>query len=821
MKSHLLFLSFMLLAGGRAGAQAAPAAVDSVDYFFKYHQATVPEKLYLTLDRPYYEAGDTIWFRGSLVAADNNSYLLKSNYIYVELLNRSNQMVMRRKVAREGLCFQHCLPLALELSSGEYVLRAYTSWMRNFDPAFFFNRKLTIYNRYAEPEDSKVAAADYEVSFFPEGGALLAGVGQRIAYKAVGNDGLPLAVSGKVYVKGKAEAVAAFDAKRGHDGMGTFFLPATSAGDSLWCEVVPENDVLIDKRYLLPVPRSGVALQVVRQEEERLVGKVLASPDRMGGDSLSLLLHSGSRLIVRRNVAAGETFEIALNRCRDGVSHLVLATREGIGLSRRLLFHRQASHEIKGNLTATWKPNHAREKVTLDLHLQDAGGRPLRGDYSISVLDVGYVNTALDSLRDNLLSNLLLTSDLRGYIHHPAWYFVADTPVALRREGLDLLMLTHGWCRFATDTLAREPRLEFSQPLEEKEWLSGKVVHLRRKDAGAAISVVDTVGNSFGSGRIDEKGNFFIGDLHYPNDAVLNIRLLAKGANPQFHFDRYLSPDVAAKEPFNLSFSTYISEKAKDELMIGRDGMRTRVLSGVEVVDQRKSRALQFEGVAVERWHNADYIGTNYDLYQYDVALDLVNQMIENEWSLYLEPLDEFGDFHETNGVSSASNSNVVTNGWGKLGTFVIGGVAYDNVDAAVGILERTRSEDVARIEIIDKSMNLLAPFADKAALVIVLKSGSKMVDGLEDHRRVTHRPFGYTLPEYFYHSVYETEEQRRLAFEPDLRKTVYWEPSFQTDKSGNAQVVFYNSDHTAPRKIVVEGVSFSGLPVRLETVIK
>ncbi len=81
MKSHLLFLSFMMLAGGRAGAQAAPAAVDSVDYFFKYHQATVPEKLYLTLDRPYYEAGDTIWFRGSLVAADNNSYLLKSNYI--------------------------------------------------------------------------------------------------------------------------------------------------------------------------------------------------------------------------------------------------------------------------------------------------------------------------------------------------------------------------------------------------------------------------------------------------------------------------------------------------------------------------------------------------------------------------------------------------------------------------------------------------------------------------------------------------------------------------------------------------------------------
>lgn len=818
MKSQFLLLSFLLLAGG-ACAQNLPAATDSIDYFFKYHQATVPEKLYLTLDRPYYEAGDTIWFRGSLVAADNNSYLLKSNYIYVELLNHSNQLVMRRKVAREGLCFQHCLPLAQELLSGEYVLRAYTSWMRNFDPAFFFNRKLTIYNRYAAPEENPVEAADYEVSFFPEGGALLAGVEQRVAYKAVGNDGLPVSVSGKVFKKGMSEAIAVFDAGCGHDGMGTFYLPQTSADDSLWCEVIPENDVLLVRRYALPLPQSGVALQAVRQDENRLEGKVLASSDRLCGDSLLLLLHSGSSLVMRRNVAAGETFEVDLGRCRDGISHLVLATRDGVGLSRRLLFHRQPSHEIDGRLTASWNPNHVREKVTLDLHIQDAGGRPLRGDYSISVLDMGYVNTGMDGLRDNLLSNLLLTSDLRGYIHNPAWYFIADTAADRRRKGLDLLMMTHGWCRFATDMLAGEPRLEFPQPLEEKEWLSGKVTNLKRKDSGVAISVVDTVGNSFGSGRIDGEGNFFIGDLHYPNDAVLNIRVLAKGANPQFFFDRYVSPGVGGKEPFNLSFSTYISEKAKDELMIGRDGMRTKMLSGVEIVDQRKSRAKQFEGIATERWHNADYIENNYDLYQYNVALDLVNQMIENEWSLYLDPIDDFGGFHETNGTANVSNT--VTDGWGKLGIFVIGDIAYNNVDAAVGVLQRTRSEDVERIEIIDKSMNLLAPFAETAALVIVLKPGSKMIEGWEDGRRVTHRPFGYTLPEYFYHPVYETAEQRRLAFEPDLRKTVYWEPSFQTDKSGNAKLVFYNSDHTAPRKVIVEGVSFSGLPVRFETVIK
>jgi hypothetical protein len=142
----------------------------TVDDFFFQQKDCVQEKLYLTLDRPRYEAGDTIWFRGTLVAADNLSYLIKSNYIYVEWIDEYGTVLLRRKVRREGLCFQHNIPLEKTLSTGVYTLRAYTSWMRNFGEAQFFSAQVPITNVELPAERYAPQSYDVEVSFLPEGG---------------------------------------------------------------------------------------------------------------------------------------------------------------------------------------------------------------------------------------------------------------------------------------------------------------------------------------------------------------------------------------------------------------------------------------------------------------------------------------------------------------------------------------------------------------------------------------------------------------------------------------------------------------------------
>ncbi len=807
---------------------------DSISYYFRYHKSTCPEKLYLTLDRPYYEAGDTIWFRGTLVNADNNSYMVKTNYIYVELLNRKDQVVFRRKVMRDNLCFHHNLPLAKDILSGEYTLRGYTSWMRNFDEAFFFSRKLTIVNKSSAPLEDSIGARDFHVSFFPEGGTLLSGVDQRVAFKAVGNDGLPVEIDGLVK-DGRGGVLAELHSE--HDGMGDFLLPAsatvsakTSSGndnfpDTLFAEAVIRDyldayGMPFGRTFALPkVQTEGYALQVESGEDGKVHYRILRAEgescdmERCGvlSDSLVLLFHSGSDLIARKGISAVQDLvgSIEMTSCRNGINHMVLCTADGRGLSRRLLFRLDSAWMVEGKIKLeAGNLSMKRDLVSLEFTLQDGTGLPMRGDFSVSVLDGGYVNCGYDSLRDNLVSNLLLTSDLQGYIHHPGWYFSRAVPWNERQRGLDLLMRTHGWCRFSTEDFTRHPGLEFPEPLEEAEWLSGKISRLNKKDQGKAIpiSVVDTFGVSYGTGILDSLGHFFVGNLHYPDDARLQVRLLSYGKRPKFEFDCPEFPAGGHKEPFRKNFRAYLLDRQSDELMIGLDGYRTKLLENVEVVAQRR-RPLEDRGKVIHRFsRDYSHIKANYDLYVNDRGIDIVNEMINNEWYKYMDEIDIFGS------TRASSYDNRVPN------IIIIDG--YSRRKRGGGWLSHVHAEDIDSVQATVEVRLKLKGSNIERFVRVYLHPGVEITELVADKRRTVHRTFGYTLPEYFYHTVYRTEEERRWP-EPDLRRTLTWFPSLQTDETGRADFRFYNSDHVGPRHVVIEGVTFSGRPVRVERVLE
>lgn len=129
----------------------------------------------------------------------------------------------------------------------------------------------------------------------------------------------------------------------------------------------------------------------------------------------------------------------------SGILHfLLLDTRFKI-LSERLLFINNCEKELGHCLWRTEKQAYQpREKVVLDLNFTDKDTLPLSGNYSISVTDNQDIRP--DSLV-NIFTTPLLTSDLKGRITNPAWYFAQDEN-SQRAEVLDMLMLTHGWRRY-------------------------------------------------------------------------------------------------------------------------------------------------------------------------------------------------------------------------------------------------------------------------------------------------------------------------------------------------------------------------------------
>lgn len=775
--------------------------------FFGYQQDCGQEKLHLTLDRPYYEAGDTIWFRGTLVNADNLSYMTKSNYITVELYSIKGDLVLRRKVARSGLHFNHCLPLEQALPSGEYVLIGYTSWMRNFEPDFFFNRKIRIYNpdEIVEREASlQQNALDFFVQFFPEGGTLLtsANVPQRVAFSAIANDGYPIDVDGEL-LSASGKAIGNLASR--HDGMGTFIYDANQQPKQARFTIrgyVDKYGMPCTKTIDLPVPCQDAMAVAIQVKDGK--GRVLGSRT----DSLYLILHSGSRLIEQKKVVANQDFDIDLTRCRAGINHLVVATQEGIGLSRRLLFKGE-EHSNANPVVGKTQPQKARSLVEMQLHLEDLPNHAAWGDFSVSITDAGYVSGVRFQYEDNIQSHLLLTSDLKGYIHQPGWYFAEGK--ALDTE-LDLLMLTHGWCRFSTDSLSVLPRMEFPHPLEQCEWLSGEVYNLKKKDLGEnlAITVYDPTGMSLGMGKIDSLGRFFIGDLNYPDEAPLEIRILSWSKKPYYKFDEPTFPDFVCNAPQEAYYRKNDSIDTPTNDMALFHGERVRILDKVEVSKLRRDSMnwntgkLLFTGI-----NTSKEITQKFDLNVDNTAYDIVRRMVEEDWSDKWVPdlsvIPQIGPYFLFNAHTYLYNSKGkiihISNSW--------------NMDE---VLQRIPSDKVERVEgrVTTGRISLSKPRTEQY-IDIFLRDGYEFEYKAIDRRRRTYQTFGYTLPVDFYHPVYETEEERHNPL-PDFRKTLYWNPSVQTDKQGNAIIRYYESDHPAtPRRLIIEGVTFPGKVIHIE----
>lgn len=98
------------------------------------------EKIHVTTDRDAYIAGDTVWLRAHCVDAATLEPLTASRYVYVELRTTDNLLVRRIKILQRGGVYAGYLPLPATLAQDEYVLCAYTLYMRNLGGDYLFSK---------------------------------------------------------------------------------------------------------------------------------------------------------------------------------------------------------------------------------------------------------------------------------------------------------------------------------------------------------------------------------------------------------------------------------------------------------------------------------------------------------------------------------------------------------------------------------------------------------------------------------------------------------------------------------------------------------
>lgn len=111
----------------------------------QYNKSLPIEKLYISIDKPYYNVGDTLWFKTFLLAGNLTKSAI-SDKVYVELYNDSSKYVETKVIALNNGLGYGDIVLNRALKEGTYTIRAYTNWQQNFNSTYFFQKSFYVGN---------------------------------------------------------------------------------------------------------------------------------------------------------------------------------------------------------------------------------------------------------------------------------------------------------------------------------------------------------------------------------------------------------------------------------------------------------------------------------------------------------------------------------------------------------------------------------------------------------------------------------------------------------------------------------------------------
>ncbi len=807
----------LLIAIGRSTAQTAIYANPFIEQIEHYPQ----EKLHVTTDKDSYIGGDTIWLRVHCADAATHRPVAASRYVYVELRNDRGELARRIKLMARDSVYCGYLPTQALERFGGYSLVAYTLYMRNQGPDYFFKKPLTISpyqeDRKTRRNTSARKITDFDVSFFPEGGYLIDGYDCCVAFKALGDDGGSVEIAG-VVKNGKNEIV---DTLRSlHAGMGCLrFTPHTD--ERYFAECTMKGDRT--RRFNLPASQNTACILKILQTEENFTVMVVSGRPLPKG--LKLLVHCRGNICYHK--PWNYDYASLIFRRSDlpgGILQLLLLDKTGKALSERLVFNRGeevATTEIKA--TGTLKQ---RTKVTFDIAATDPAGKPATGNFSISVTDRATVPKAMSG---GIYATLLLTSELRGFIETPDWYF--DGRDAARVSALDALLLTQGWRRYDVPTLMRKEYTEPAYPLEIGQEITGRIhksglwnrkKKLSRYEMRMIVPSLHYVNKS----SITEEGEFALNGFDFPDSTLYVLRpAAARGSMPEATVKvvRDSFPEVGTlppRPPAQEQQKPYIAQARHYIEQRGQTDMRNILIDTVYVTHHKRLESTRPEHRLAARTWTAEQIkesgaGTILDFiarmpgmnvvgsqvwYRGKVPVFMVDGQIEETISMLENPgreIQYFGDDRYTGELNSGRQ------------------IAYTDDYKSLPLCLSYPLPFVDRIGVIEGANTVLwgPGLAKNGIISITLKRGEDLNDAISDvpaSEIGLISPLGYQTPAEFYAPAYPSEKTRRSNV-PDYRTTLYWNPAVELDDTGHATVEFYTSDAPVDYNILIEGVSRQG----------
>lgn len=898
LKRLLLTICLIFSLAAAAFAQEDSVALTTVIQKVSKYTTNYPvEKVYLHFDKPYYAVGDTIWFKAYLTVQEHMLSGI-SKIVYVDLItNRDSIVKSLRLPVINGVAAGNIVLPQLSFQEGNYHIRAYTNWMRNFDDAYFFTKNIMIGNTVdeknpvnthiafnntetntgAETITAKVVYKDQDgvpyinrkvswkvisddestvdkgkgvtdgngmlavtfssnkpgvfatadlvtdlevnfkktitntfslstasvpkdVQFFPEGGNLVSGIRTKVAFKAISSSGLGVDVKGTI-VDNNNNPVASFTSR--HLGMGYFIL-TPEAGKSYKANIdFPDGT---HSSYSLPrTMDDGIDLAVYNNNPDSLFIKISSNNDflqKFNNIRFYIIAQSGGVIYYAaqtrlQSLTYGAT--IPKNKFPTGVLQVTLLSSEGDPLSERICFIQH--NDLMNVAVNTDRPVYLqRQRVHMTITAKNKDV-PALGSFSVAVTDESKVPYDENS-ETTILSSLLLTSDLKGYIEKPNYYF--NHVDSNRRSDLDMLMLTQGYRRFSYSDVVYDKNPQIYYLPEQGISVSGILrtsMGLPVPHANIHLTIPDKI--FYSDAKTDASGNFSFSNLVFQDSS--KVILSAKnnvGANNLVVTANSETYPIVAKNVNSPDNVTNIDSVMTTYLRNTRQQYGNHVLKEVVIKAQKQEKRPShldhpsLTGLSPEPDHlingsqlagcndlltclKGGAMGLTYENDQFYITRDYVSGNKSTPVQVYMDGMPV-----ETSYLQNISPSAVES-----VEIFLNNGITN------IGALNNTKGV----LEVNSKVM----PKGEKISL-----SQLKQILGSPNVINLT--PLGYAKTKEFYVPKYAVAKPS--LENPDLRTTIYWNPKLITDKAtGKVSFDFPNADGKGNYRVVVEGIDIDG----------
>lgn len=817
----LLYVSLLFNSG--------PIDQDIVERLVNYSWTLPQEKIYLHTDKSDYFPGEDIWYKAYLMMGPNHVPDSITGVLYVELINGNGVVINRQSLhMQDGLGWgDFIIPKAS--SPGKYILKAYTRYMMNFNEAFYYRKAINIIsenqNIAGQPDNQTLTETDnagntnkkpISIEFFPEGGNMVEGIQNFVAFKSTLDGKHGIDVKGVIKSE-KGEEILDFKSRK--FGMGLFsFTPERGKNYFAYIGFQGEEYVYplpepLEKGYTMHVKLSGDKIYIwarnnmgIKMDNSFIIGQFRGFP------------------FITIHAEPDHDFIYSVFSIKDipnGIIQFTFFDAQGIPHCERLVYSENDTDIVNFTVGTSKNKYRRREKIEFNLHCED-----LKEAYPLANISVSIVNDSIfkkNRFGGSITSYFNMESDLKGHIENPGYYF--DPGNEDRHDLLDNLLLTHGWRRFVWEEIIGDELLELKYNSEFGFNFEGNVfenIKLTKPSKGKVRLFIYEGQFYYNEIDTDDDGRFqFLGiDIYDTTQVVMQAwelsedegkkrkkksaetrNKLAIKIDPKPYAK--LQPDLWPELPMNesINYSDYFELNDMifrvDSSFDGKTIMLDEVLIEDQKIDMDDPfyRPGKLHGEPTRR-----------------IVMDSIP--VSEQAILFFDLVRKY--YPNVTYRGTPPEIQVIIRGQRSIAANSSALLILDGQEVTSEFMYYFPVSEIDFVDVLSSIGASIYGSGSMGGAIVIFTRQTSAVYTTEEPDWVHNFTYpGYYRAREFYAPDYGTPEEKHVK--PDYRRTLYWNPSLTTDNLGNIEFSFYSSDERAKYRVTIEGMTYDGIPIEKE----